>query len=65
MFEWSVDTNSGVISETKRNDETHVSVTTEKIIDPTSLSRGASNSILNGQYDVLKTDEMSDDVLSA
>ena len=65
MFEWSVDTNSGVISETKRNDETHVSVTTEKIVDPNSLSRGAGSSTLNGQYDGLKTDEMSDDVLSA
>ena len=65
MFEWSVDTHSGVVSETKRNDETHVSVTTEKIIDPNSLSRGAASSSLNGQLEGLKTDEMSDDVLDA
>ena len=42
LFEWSVDTKSGIISETKRNDQTQVSVTTEKHIDPNSLSRDAA-----------------------
>jgi hypothetical protein len=30
LLEWSVDTLAGVVSETKRNDDTQISVTTEK-----------------------------------
>jgi len=49
LFEWSVDTLSGIVSETKRNDETQVSVTTEKQIDPNSLSRDAARTSSNEQ----------------
>ena len=65
LFEWSVDTQTGIVSETKRNDETQISVTTEKHIDPNSLSRNAIKSSSNQQSQSLNTENMSEEELNA
>lgn len=61
LFEWSVDTQTGIVSETKRNDETQVSVTTEKHIDPNSLSRDAARTSSSQQSQSSNTENMSEE----
>lgn len=45
LYEWSVDTVSGDVKETKRNDSDHSSVTFENHIDPLSLSKNAPGAV--------------------
>lgn len=61
LLEWSVDTLAGVVSETKRNDDTQISVTTEKQIDPKSLGRDAAKISSNGQFQELSDEKLGDD----
>ena len=66
LFEWSVDTQSGLITEIKRDDAAQTSVTTEKHIDPNTLTREyARSTASSGVQGDLKTSEMSDDVAGA